>query len=226
MRTHNIQDDPLVEIARVMLEGNTHKFGDTVLASSIDSKDLVYEIEKRDVKWGNFDRYLDPTEGGGGGGNELLIDREWGKFYKSHDLRSTVFGYMLDLFTPKSKTLFAFAKRMCEWPSYKNPAEKYALIDEVNETYTHVGIVRTTERYRLIVDEAAYKALPEDTIGNTSYDYSFHAGEGVIDSFLMAIGSSEADVKSKLKKGLSKVKAEYIGNAMELKYAQKRAVGR
>ena len=42
----------------------------------------------------------------------------------------------------------------------------------------------------------------------------------------MAIGKSESDVKSKLKKALGKVKAEYIGNAMELKYAQKRAVGR
>jgi hypothetical protein len=115
---------------------------------------------------------------------------------------------------------------MSEWPSYQNNSEKYKLIDEVKETYTHVGVVRPTEKYRLIVDEATYKALPADTIGNTSYDYSFHAGEGTIDSFLMAIGNSESDVKSKLKKGLSKVKAEYIGNAMELKYAQKRAVGR
>ena len=222
----NIQTDPLVDIARSILEGATHKFGDTVPASSINSDNLVYEIDKLDHRQGNFSQYLDPTEGAGGDAADMLIDKQWEKFYKANDLRSTVFGYMLDLFIPKSKTLLAFAKRMSEWPPFKNTPEKYDLIDEVKETYTHVGVVRTTESYRLIVDEAAYKALPQDTIGNTSYDYSFHAGEGVIDSFLMAIGNSESDVKSKLKKGLSKVKAEYIGNAMELKYAQKRAVGR
>lgn len=222
----NIQDDPLIDIARAILEGTAHKFGDMISASSIDATDLQYETQKIDHKYGNFDEYLDPTEGGGGGTTGMFIDKQWEKFYKANDLRFTVFSYMLDLFTPKSKTLLAFSKRMIEWPSYQNNSEKYKLIDELKETYTHVGVVRTTEKYRLIVDEATYKALPQDTIGNTSYDYSFHAGEGVIDSFLMAIGNSEADVKAKLKKALGKVKAEYIGNAMELKYAQKRAVGR
>lgn len=223
----NIQDDPLVVIALAILEGSTHKFGDMIAASAIDDSDLKYEIQKIDHKYGNFAEYLDPTEGGGGGGGEeLFVDKQWEKFYKANDLRSTVFSYMIDLFTPKSKGLFPLAKRMCEFPSYKSSSEKYDLIDEVKKTFTHVGVVRPTEKYRLIVDEAAYKALPADTIGNTLYDYSFHAGEGTVDSFLMAIGNSEADVKSKLKKALSKVKAEYIGNAMELKYAQKRAVGR
>lgn len=222
----NIQNDPLVDIARTILEGSKHKFGDTVPASSINSDNLVYEIDKLDHRQGNFSQYLDPTEGAGGDAADMLIDKQWEKFYKANDLRSTVFGYMLDPFTPKSKTLFDFAKRMIKFPSHKNSSEKYDLIDEVKETYTHVGVVRTTESYRLIVDEATYKALPDDVIGNTSYDYSFHAGEGVIASFLMAIGNSEADVKNKLKNALGKVKAEYIGNAMELKYAQKRAVGR
>lgn len=222
----NIQNDPLVGIARTILEGPKYKFGDMIDASSIDSADLIYEVEKIDVNDGNFSNYLDPTEGGGGDTGGMLIDKQWEKFYKANGLRSTVFGYMLDLFTPKSKTLFDFAKSMIKFPPYKNSSEKYDLIDTVKETYTHVGVVRTTESYRLIVDEATYKALPDDVIGNTSYDYSFHGGEGIIASFLMAIGNSEADVKSKLKNALGKVKAEYIGNAMELKYAQKRAVGR
>ncbi len=222
----NIQDDPLVGIARAILEGAAHKFGDMISASSIDAAELIYETQKIDHKHGNFSEYLDPTEGGGGDTTDMFIDKQWEKFYKANDLRFTVFGYMLDVFTPKSKTLLAFAKRMIEWPSYKNPPEKYDLLDEVKETYTHVGIVRTTEKYRLIVDEATYKALPAEVIGNTLYDYSFHAGEGAVASFLMAIGNSESDVKAKLKKALGKVKAEYIGNAMELKYAQKRAVGR
>jgi hypothetical protein len=226
MAKMNIQDDPLVGIARAILEGTAHKFGDMVTASSINATDLRYETQKIDHKYGNFAEYIDPTEGAGGGTDGMFIDKQWEKFYKANDLRFTIFSYMLDLFTPKSKTLLAFSKRMIEWPSYQNNSEKYKLIDEVKETYTHVGVVRTTEKYRLIVDEATYKALPEDTIGNTSYDYSFHAGEGTIDSFLMAIGNSESDVKTKLKKALGKVKAEYIGNAMELKYAQKRAVGR
>ena len=156
----------------------------------------------------------------------MFIDKQWEKFYRANGLRSSLFGYMLDIFIPKSKKLLGFAKRMIEFPLYQNSSEKYKLIDAVRETYTHVGIVRTSERYRLIVDEATYKALPDDVIGNTLYDYSFHAGEGVVASFLMAIGNSEADVKSKLKNALSKVKAEYVGSATELKYAQKRAVGR
>ena len=222
----NIQDDPLVDIARAILEGAAYKFGDMIAASAIDDSDLIIETQKLDHKWGNFDEYLDPTQGAGGANRDIFIDVQWEKFRKAHGLRFTVFSYMLDLFTPKSKTLLAFSKNMCEWPPYTNNAEKYDLIDKVHKTFTHVGVVRTTEKYRLIIDEATYKALPEETIGNTSYDYSFHAGEGIIDSFLMAIGKSESDVKSKLKKGLSKTKAEYIGNAMELKYAQKRAVGR
>ena len=219
------EDQPVIKTSKEILEGSAHKFGDMVAASSIDDSDLKIQTQKIDHKYGNFDEYIDPTEGGGGG-SELFIDKQWEKFYKANGLRFTVFSYMIDLFTPKSKVLLAFAKRMCEFPPHKSSSEKYDLIDEVKKTYTYVGVVRPTEKYRLIVDEAAYKALPDDTIGNTSYDYSFHAGEGTVDSFLMAIGDSEADVKSKLKKALSKVKAEYIGNAMELKYAQKRAVGR
>ena len=222
----NIQNDPLVDIARAILEGTSHKFGDTVAASSIEAGEFTYETQKIDHKYGNFDEYIDPTEGGGGGTTDMFIDRQWEKFYKANDLRFSVFNYMIDLFTPKSKTLLAFSKRMCEFPSYKSSPEKYDLVDEVKKTFTHVGVVRTTERYRLIVDEATYRALPQGVIGNTSYDYSFHAGEGTVASFLMAIGDSEGDVKGKLKKALGKVKAEYIGNATELKYAQKRAVGR
>jgi len=222
----NIQNDPLVEIARAVLEGASHKFGDTVAASSIEAGEFTYATQKIDHKYGNFDEYLDPTEGGGGGTSGMFVDKQWEKFYKANDLRFTVFSYMLDLFTPKSATLLAFSKRMMQFPPYKSSPEKYDLIDEVKATYTHVGVIRTTERYRLIVDESTYKALPQDVIGNTTYDYSFHAGEGTVASFLMAIGDSDSDVKSKLKKALGKVKAEYIGNAMELKYAQKRAVGR
>ena len=222
----NIQNDPLVDIARAILEGSKHKFGDKIIASSIDASDLYYEAEKIDYRDGNFSNYLDPTEGAGGGTDGMFIDKQWEKFYRANGLRSSLFGYMLDIFIPKSKKLLGFAKRMIEFPLYQNSSEKYKLIDAVRETYTHVGIVRTAERYRLIVDDATYKALPDDVIGNTLYDYSFHAGEGVVASFLMAIGNSEADVKSKLKNALSKVKAEYVGSTTELKYAQKRAVGR
>ena len=222
----NIQNDPLVSIARTILEAPKYKFGDMVQASGIDTADLHYEVEKIDHRDGNFGQYLDPTEGAGGGKDDLLVDKKWAKFYKANGLRSSVFGYMIDIFIPKSKTLFGFAKRMVEFPSHQNSSEKYDLIDAVKEKYTHVGVVRTSERYRLIVDEVAYDVLPAEVIGNTSYDYSFHAGEGVIASFLMSIGNSESEVKNKLKSALGKIKAEYIGSTTELKYAQKRAVGR
>ena len=221
----NIEKDPLVDIARVILE--THKPGQMLSASSIESKDLVFKFHTLDHKNSHFDEYLDPTQGGGGGSGITFIEKQLENFARSHKTKTSIFkDYALDYFIPKSKVLLDIAKRVSALPPFGSSYAKSDILDEAKEIYKYMGVVRTTETYRLIIDEATYKALPEDTIGNTSYDYSFHAGEGVIASFIMAIGKSESDVKAKLKRALGKVKAEYIGNAMELKYAQKRAVGR
>jgi len=222
----NIEKDPLVHIARQILEA--HKPGQMLNASSIESKELVFKFHSLDHRDSYFDEYLDPTSGGGGGGSGItFIEKQLNNFGRSHKIRISIFrDYALDYFIPKSKVLFDIAKRVSALPAYGSSYAKSDILDEAKAIYKYMGVVRTTEKYRLIIDESTYKSLPEDTIGNTSYDYSFHGGEGIIASFIMAIGNSESDVKAKLKKALGKVKAEYIGNAMELKYAQKRAVGR
>jgi ethanolamine utilization microcompartment shell protein EutL len=109
-------------------------------------------------------------------------------------------------------------------------ADTIRLIQQLQQKKQVLGLrifkVRPTERYKFIVDEATYKALPIDTIATSQYDYSFHAGEGIVTSWIMAIGKDQAEVKSKLDDALKKVKVQYVGSETELKYAQKRAVGR
>ena len=223
----NILNDSLVNIARAILEGASYKLGQMLSASSIEPENLVFKIHKLDHKNSYFDEYLDPTEGGGGGSGITFIENQLTKFGQQHKIKTSIFkDYTLDYFIPKSKVLFDIAKRVSILSPFSSSYAKTDILDEAKDVYKYIGAVRTTESYRLIIDETTYKSLPEDIIGNTSYDYSFHGGEGIIASFIMAIGKSESDVKSKLKKALGKVKAEYIGNAMELKYAQKRAVGR
>jgi hypothetical protein len=96
----------------------------------------------------------------------------------------------------------------------------------VDDNFPVVGKVRPTERYKFIVDEEAYKSLPTDTIATSQYDYSFHVGEGIVTSWIMAIGRDQSEVKHKLDAALKKVKVQYVGSEIELKYTQKRVVGR
>lgn len=208
----------LFEAYRTVLEGN--KVGDIV---QVPETDLVYDFEENS-KYGFFHDSFDPQEGGGGWDPfESTIAAEetdkWfatNKDYKGEKLRRD--GDMLDYFLPKSPNLSKMRIEAGKFSSdYLNAAIK---------TYPVVGKVRPTEKYKFIIDEETYRALPEDVIAVSEYDYSFHAGEGNVSSWIMAIGSNEAVVKQKLNAALKKVKSQYVGSEMELKYAQKRAVGR
>jgi hypothetical protein len=189
------------------------KVGDLV---KITSKDLVYEYEKtsdRDF----FSDAFDPQGGGGGWDpfESTIAAKEASAWVKKNDSR---IGTTIDYFLPKSPGL---QKLKLYAPPFSNKY-KYG----VDDNFPVVGKVRPTERYKFIVDTQTYKALPDDTIASSQYDYSFHAGEGIVTSWIMAIGADQAEVKSKLDAALKKVKVEYVGSETELKYAQKRAVGR
>jgi hypothetical protein len=189
------------------------KVGDIV---TITPKDLVYEYEK--TSGHDFFLYsFDPQDGGGGYDpfESTIAAKEANQWVKNNksSIRTTI-----DYFLPKSPGL---QKLKLDAPPLSNKY-KYGIEDN----FPVVGKVRPTERYKFIVDEQTYKALPADTIATSQYDYSFHAGEGIVTSWIMAIGKNQAEVKSKLDAALKKVKVEYVGSEIELKYAQKRAVGR
>lgn len=189
------------------------KVGDVV---SITSKDLVYEYEKtsdRDF----FSDAFDPQYGGGGWDpfDSTIAAKEASRWVNKNGKH---IGQTIDYFLPKSPVL---QKLKLDAPPFSN---KYNY--GVNDNFPVVGKVRPTERYKFIVDEETYKSLPTDTIATSQYDYSFHAGEGIVTSWIMAIGRDQSEVKHKLDAALKKVKVQYVGSEIELKYTQKRVVGR
>jgi len=100
------------------------------------------------------------------------------------------------------------------------------LQEAISKKFPVYGVAETKEAYRLIVGDGDYQRLPENTIASASYDYSFHAGEGVVNSWIMSIGKDKAEVDKNIKKALSTLKAEYVGSETELKFRQKYAIGR
>lgn len=189
------------------------KVGDIV---KIASKDLVYEYEKTSNP-DFFGDAFDPQGGAGGYDpfDSTIAAKEASSWVKSN--KSTI-GSNIDYFLPKSPGL---QKLKLNAPPFSNKY-KYG----IDDNFPVVGKVRPTERYKFIVDEQTYKALPADTIATSQYDYSFHGGEGIVTSWIMAVGKDQAEVKNKLDAALTKVKVQYVGSETELKYAQKRAVGR
>jgi len=190
-----------------------YKVGDLV---KITPKDLVYEYEKTSDH--DFFSYsFDPQDGGGGYNpfDSTIAAKEAKAWAQTNGKK---IGETIDYFLPKSPGL---QKLKLDAPRFSN---KYRY--NYTDNFPVVGKVRPTERYKFIVDAQTYKALPNDTIASSQYDYSFHAGEGIVTSWIMAIGADQAEVKSKLDAALKKVKVEYVGSETELKYAQKRAVGR
>ncbi len=187
------------------------KVGDIV---DIPADDLVYEYEKNN-NGDFFSDSFDPQEGGGGWDpfDSSIASKKAASWVKENDKSFTG---TIDYFLPKSPVLQELKLKARPFTSqYKYGQE---------DNFPIAGKVRPTEKYKFIIDEATYNALPDDVIATSEYDYSFHAGEGVVSSWIMAIGVSEADVKQKLDNALTKVKTQYVGSAMELKYAQKQAV--
>lgn len=208
----------LFEAYKTVLEAQ--KVGDIV---QVPESDLVYDFEENS-KFGFFADSFDP-QGGAGGWDPFastIAAKETDKWfdtnkdYKGEKMSQTE--SQLDYFLPKSPSL---SKMRIEAGKFLSDYRDAAI-----KTYPVVGKVRPTEKYKFIIDEETYRALPENVIAVSEYDYSFHAGEGNVASWIMAIGSNEADVKQKLNAALKKVKSQYVGSEMELKYAQKRAVGR
>lgn len=211
------------------------KVGEMVSLSSIPKTEFVYEFDRKRNKYESaFEQYIDPTDGGGGIGavGDIFPEKKLSELERSKLVyRDDLGNYTLSYFLPKNKKLLEIAKKLRE--IYKKKGARTlsdrdaieTLQKEASSYATVFGLVRPTEKYKIIVNDAIWKALPSDVIGTTEYDYSFHAGEGVVSSWLMAIGKSESDVKAKLNKGLAKAKFQYVGNAMALRYSQKSAIG-
>jgi len=223
----------LMQKNEVIFEARAPKAGDMVPLSSIPKKDFVFEME---TGADAFSHILDPTYGAGGSqGFENSIfykaprefKEKYGKKYPSIGLDAP-----LSFWLPKSKELQKLAQAYGEVPVgnpwLKTPVEKRALreIEDEMKKYLNFAYVRTTERYKIIVDEEVYNALPNNVIGSTEYDYSFHAGEGNVAGWLMAIGKSRAEALKNVKAGLQKAKFQYVGSEMELRQMQKSAIGR
>lgn len=213
------------------------KVGDIATFNQLPKDTLIYEFDR---KTGTFDapftQYLDPTSGGGGGGvGEIIPEKELNTWKRSNrDISTDSFeNWALQYFLPNNPKLIDLAKRLTAAKKAHRlsnsplitKGEIKKLHDEELKLAPLFGLVRPSERYRMIITDAINKSFPPGVIGTTEYDYSFHAGEGTIGSWIMAYGKSESDIKSKLKRVLPKIRFEYIGNAMELKYAQKSAVG-
>ena len=210
-----------------------HKVGEIVYFDSIPADQFIFEFDTD--KQNPFSHILDPTSGGGGQELDIKPEKELSKWKKANKDVTTLPSYVLQLFVPKSKTLQGLARKLTAAKSkatnrfLMSPAVKreiYEIEDEINEEAKVLGLVRTTERYKIIVDDRVYESLPDGVIGSTEYDYSFHGGEGEIGSWLMSYGANKEDVTNKLKAGLKKAKFQYVGNAMELRYNQRNAIGR
>lgn len=187
----------------------------------IAASDLIYEYEKV-TNFGFFSDSFDPQNGGGGWDpfKDSVIQKETDKWfsstkdYKGDRLRQS--SHELDYFLAKTPAL---AKLRIDNGKWLEDFRKAAI-----NMFPVVGKVRPSEKYRFIIDKRTFDSFPEGTIGSAQYDYSFHAGEGIVASWIMAIGKDKTEVTKLLKTALAKTKSEYVGSEMELKYAQKNAV--
>lgn len=228
--------------SRFGLQINHMKVGDTISFLSLPKDAIKFSFDKSRGKYSPpFEHLIDPTDGGGGanGKGDVLPETMLNKWEKENrDVITDIFGnYVLSLFIPKNKQLAESAKILTELskslrgnlsiPDKRIVQDKILAIQEtISKLAPLFGVLQLTESYKILVSETDFKKLPSDVIGTTAYDYSFHAGEGEVGSWLMTFGKSESEIKSKLMKGLAKVKVQYVGNAMALKYAQKDAIGR
>jgi hypothetical protein len=215
---------------------NTHKsknYGDTVPATSI-ADSLTFETSQVDPKYENFDSnvmfYFDPTEGGGGEQATGFSEEKLEQFARSNGV-SPLFlemfftTYPYSLFIPKTKQLAEIALN----PEFQVPVRN--MTPEIKAQYKtarnsgpgifpFLGIAATPESYRFLIKDS-WEKLPDGVIGNASWDYSFHAGEGTVDSFIAALGTSESDVRNKLTSALKVIDAEYVGSSTEAKFQQR-----
>lgn len=210
------KNDPLIEVARKIL--NEVKVGDIV---KIPAADLVFDYEPVDTH-GFFGDSFDPQDGAGGWDpfKDSIAQKETDKWFsKNKDYKGEKMeqsGHQLDYFLAKTPELAQLRIDNGKWLSdFKKAA--------INK-FPIAGKVRPKEKYKFIIDQKTFNSFPEGTIGSAEYDYSFHAGEGIVTSWIIAIGKDKSEVTRKLKSAIAKTKAQYVGSEIELKYAQKNSV--
>lgn len=208
------------------------KFGDIIPAISIlDS--LNFDISQFSKAGGSsVEHYFDPTSGGGGDQGDTLYDEKISELARKASVSKyyilTFFdSWIHNLFIPKCKKLadIALSPDMTKPRKEMSPEEVEAFKEARSrgyavEMFPYIGIASSPESYRLLVGEA-WDQLPDCVIGNTEWDYSFHAGEGKVDSFIAAIGGSEQEVKTLLVQALKSINAEYVGSSTEAKFRQR-----
>lgn len=223
----------------ILLEA-TLQIGDVIAHSRVPSSEFVIEsalIKKNQIPFADV---LDPTAGAGGVGVSSLPEKKLDEFLRKNRLFSDaplLKYYPLSLFLPKSSDLQKLSQELqrknVASRGFMAPVDRRVLNDEIEnleaellKRFGHIAYARTTEKYKILIDDASYAALPQNVIGSTSYDWSFHGGEGIVSSYLLAIGSSASAAKAALTAGLRKVKYQYVGSSMALKYMQRGAIGR
>jgi hypothetical protein len=176
-----------------------------------------------------FDDYFEPQGGGGGWDpfEDTIASKKADQFESKNKIKGGYNIHPYHFLLPKSKDA---AKILEKYRVNGNITITHSNGDEIlsdlQEKFSTFCLIRPTEKYKLIIDEAAYAALPQNCIGVSEYDYSFHAGEGVVSSWIFAMADSEEAAESLARRALSKVKVEYVGSSTELKFKQKYAVGR
>jgi len=205
------------------------KYGDIVPA--IEIADLLNVEVSTFTDWGTstIDNYFDPTGGGGGQQEQTLYEDKVEEFAKKHNISSSYLaaffdGFLYNSFIPKCKVLADIVLNPIFLPRYKRSPEEMQQLKEARkkagELFPYVGIALSPESYRLLVSDS-WDKLPECVIGNTEWDWSFHGGEGRVESFIAAIGKTEKDVRQKLKAALGVLRAEYVGSSTEAKFQQR-----
>jgi len=208
------------------------EYGDVVPAIDIlDSIDFtISQFSERGSS--SVEGYFDPTSGGGGEQEDTLYNDKILELAKEARVSKyhikTFFGsWIHNLFIPKCKKLadIALSPEMTKSRKEMSPEEVEAYKQARSSgsavaMFPYIGIASSPENYRLLVKDA-WNQLPDCVIGNTEWDYSFHAGAGNVDSFIAAIGSSEQEVRALLKRALRNIKAEYVGNSVEAKFRQR-----
>lgn len=195
-------------------------------AAAIPSDELVVLTSSNPDR---YEVYFDPQKGAGGWDpfESTIAAKKAEEFSRKYKINRDYYIYPYNFLLPKSEEAMQILEKYREGDIINITYDKSKeILSQLRERFPMFCLIRPTEKYRLIIDEDTYNALPQNCIGVSEYDYSFHAGEGTASSWIFAMADSEAAAESLARKALSMVKFEYIGSSTELKFKQKYAVGR
>jgi hypothetical protein len=201
-------------------------FKDYITEVSVPSSELVVITSSNPDK---FDDYFDPQGGGGGWDpfEHTIAYKKAEQFESKNKIKGAYNIHPYHFLLPKSKdAVKILEKYRVDDTITITYANSKQILSELKEKFSTFCLIRPTEKYKLIINDAAYNALPQNCIGVSEYDYSFHAGEGIVSSWIFTMADSKSAAESLARKALSKVKVEYVGSSTEIKFKQKYAVGR